>query len=295
MKVAPVLRALADEAWCRAVLVHTGQHYDASMSDAFFRDLQMPDLDFHLGVGSGTHAEQTAGVMVAYEAICLGRRPDWIVVVGDVNSTLACTLVAAKLCIPLAHLEAGLRSRDRTMPEEVNRIVTDALADVLWTPSPDGDENLRGEGVAEERIERVGNVMIDSFEMQRSRIEAANSRARFELEPRQYGVVTLHRPANVDREATLRPLVEQLVAAAGRVPLIFAVHPRTEARLKEYGLEEMVRAAPGLTAISPLGYIEFMSLVCEARLVITDSGGMQEETTYLDIPCITVRDTTERP
>jgi UDP-N-acetylglucosamine 2-epimerase (non-hydrolysing) len=295
MKIAPVLHALSGEAWCHPVLVHTGQHYDQAMSDAFFRDLDMPEPDYHLGVGSGSHAEQTAGVMVAYERICMERRPDWIVVVGDVNSTLACTLVAAKLCIPLAHLEAGLRSRDRTMPEEVNRIVTDSLADLLWTPSPDGDENLRAEGVPENRIERVGNIMIDSFEMLRHRIEAAETAKRLGFDSKAYAMVTLHRPANVDRREDLEVLVAQLIAAAGRLTLVFPVHPRTRARLDEFGLYETLASSPEIRLVDPLGYIEFMSLVCGARLVVTDSGGIQEETTYLNIPCITVRDTTERP
>ncbi|HHH45496.1 MAG TPA: UDP-N-acetyl glucosamine 2-epimerase, partial [Thiotrichales bacterium] len=236
MKVAPLYHALKEAPWAETVLVHTGQHYDPNMSDAFFRDLGLPDPDIHLGVGSGTHAEQTAGVMVAYEKVCLERRPDWIVVVGDVNSTIACALVGAKLCIPVAHLEAGLRSRDRTMPEEINRILTDAIADLLWTPSPDGDENLRAEGVPAERIERVGNIMIDSYEMMRSRIEAAGTREAFGLSSRGYGVVTLHRPANVDTPESLAPLVEQLVASAARLPLVFPVHPRTRGRLEDFGL-----------------------------------------------------------
>ncbi|RMG29228.1 MAG: UDP-N-acetylglucosamine 2-epimerase (non-hydrolyzing) [Gammaproteobacteria bacterium] len=295
MKVAPLYHALKGAPWAEVVLVHTGQHYDPNMSAAFFRDLDLPEPDIHLGVGSGTHAEQTAGVLVAYERVCLERRPDWIVVVGDVNSTLACALVGAKLCIPVAHLEAGLRSRDRTMPEEINRILTDAIADLLWTPSPDGDANLRAEGVPEEKIERVGNIMIDSYERMKARIRAAGTRAALGLAPRAYGVVTLHRPANVDAPETLERLVEQLVAAAGRLPLVFPVHPRTRARLERFGLQERLAQAPGLRLVEPLGYVEFMNLVQEARLVITDSGGIQEETTYLGIPCLTLRDTTERP
>ncbi len=295
MKVAPLYHALKEAPWAETVLVHTGQHYDPNMSDAFFRDLGLPDPDIHLGVGSGTHAEQTAGVMVAYEKVCLERRPDWIVVVGDVNSTIACALVGAKLCIPVAHLEAGLRSRDRTMPEEINRILTDAIADLLWTPSPDGDENLRAEGVPAERIERVGNIMIDSYEMMRSRIEAAGTREAFGLSPRGYGVVTLHRPANVDTPESLAPLVEQLVASAARLPLVFPVHPRTRGRLEDFGLMSHLKDAEGLRLVEPMGYVEFMNLVQEARLVITDSGGVQEETTYLGIPCLTLRDSTERP
>jgi UDP-N-acetylglucosamine 2-epimerase (non-hydrolysing) len=295
MKVAPLLRALSGQSWCKPVLVHTGQHYDANMSDAFFSDLGMPPPDLHLGVGSGGHAEQTAAVMVAYDKAIRDRRPAWIVVVGDVNSTLACALVGAKLLIPVAHLEAGLRSRDRTMPEEINRIVTDAVADLLWTPSPDGDENLRAEGVPESRIERVGNIMIDSYELQRPQIAARHAAKGFGLAPRSYGVVTLHRPANVDEKAPLSRLADALVTIGAKLPLVFPVHPRTRGRLETFGLLERVKSAPGITLVEPLGYLDFMSLVTDARLVLTDSGGVQEETTYLDIPCLTLRDTTERP
>ena len=295
MKVAPLWHALKLEAWCRPVLIHTGQHYDVNMSDAFFRDLGLPAPDHHLGVGSGSHAGQTAGVMVAYEQVCLDQPPDWIVVVGDVNSTLACALVGAKLCLPVAHLEAGLRSRDRTMPEEINRLVTDAVADLLWTPSPDADDNLRAEGVAPERIERVGNIMIDSYELLRPRIEATRTREAYGLDAGRYGVVTLHRPANVDDRASLAALTDRLVAAARRLPLVFPVHPRTRARLAEFGLAERLSAGGQVRLVEPMGYIAFMSLVREAGLIITDSGGVQEETTYLGVPCLTLRETTERP
>ncbi len=295
MKVAPVYHALKAEPWCQLRIIHTGQHYDANMSSAFFDDLAMPAPNHHLGVGSGSHAEQTAAVMVAHEKLCVAERPAWVIVVGDVNSTLACALNAAKLCIPVAHLEAGLRSGDRTMPEEINRIVTDAVADLLWTPSPDADENLRAEGVPAERIERVGNVMIDAYEMQRPRIEAAAARTGFGLDRRGYAVATFHRPANVDDKDTLQLIVEQLAATARRLPVVFPVHPRTRARIDGFGLAPLVEAAPGLLTTGPLGYIQFLSLVSEARLIITDSGGVQEETTYLQIPCLTVRTTTERP
>jgi UDP-N-acetylglucosamine 2-epimerase (non-hydrolysing) len=295
MKIAPLLHKLRNESWCRTALVHTGQHYDANMSDAFFHDLRIPEPDFHLGVGSGSHAVQTAGVMVAYEALCGQSRPDWIIVVGDVNSTMACTLVGAKLGIKVAHLEAGLRSRDRSMPEEINRIVTDALADLLWTPSPDADANLRAEGVSADRIERVGNIMIDSYELMRTAISAARARLRFGRAEKGYGVVTLHRPSNVDDEHMLGMLATELCLVAAELPLVFPVHPRTRQRLVSFGLMPMVERAAGLQMIEPLGYIEFMSLVSEAGLIITDSGGVQEETTYLGIPCITLRDTTERP
>jgi len=295
MKVAPVWHELSARPWCRPVVVHTGQHYDANMSDAFFRDLAMPDPHVHLGVGSGSHAEQTAAVMVAYEKVCQERRPSWIIVVGDVNSTMACALVAAKLCIPLAHLEAGLRSRDRTMPEEINRLVTDAVADLLWTPSPDADANLRAEGVAEARIERVGNIMIDAYERMRERIRAAARCRALGLAPGGYGVVTLHRPVNVDQSASLALLVDELAQVAATLPLVFPVHPRTRGRLRAFGLDAAIGRIAGLQLIEPQGYVDFQSLVSDARLIITDSGGVQEETTYLGIPCVTVRDNTERP
>ena len=295
MKVAPLFHALHKESWCRLRLVHTGQHYDKNMSEAFFSDLGLPAPDLHLGVGSGSHAEQTAHVMIAYEGACVADRPDLVVVVGDVNSTIACALVCAKLHITVAHLEAGLRSGDRNMPEEINRLVTDTLADILWTPSPDGDENLAAEGVAPEKVTRVGNIMLDSYELMRERIEASGERHKLGLEGREYGVVTLHRPSNVDTLAPLTSLVSQLKSIASRLPLVFPVHPRTRKNLEAFGLWANLAEAPGLQVVEPLGYVDFMNLVCGARLAITDSGGIQEETTYLDIPCLTLRTTTERP
>jgi UDP-N-acetylglucosamine 2-epimerase (non-hydrolysing) len=295
MKVAPLWHKLGDKPWCRPVLVHTGQHYDPAMSDAFFRDLDLPPPHHHLGIGSGSHAEQTGGVMIAYERLCREDRPDWAVVVGDVNSTMACALVGAKLGIKVAHLEAGLRSRDRRMPEEINRVVTDAVADLLWTPSPDADENLLAEGVLPERIERVGNIMIDSYELLRNRIIAARAYERFGVAPKRYGVVTLHRPSNVDDPGTLHDMVEELRLIAQEIALVFPVHPRTRQRLSTFGLMTTLCEAPELRLTEPLGYIDFMSVVSEAAVLITDSGGIQEEATYLGIPCLTLRDTTERP
>ena len=308
MKIAPLYHALAAEPWCRPQIVHTGQHYDANMSDAFFRDLRLPTPHFHLEVGSGSHAEQTGGVMIAYEKVAVAEKPDWIVVVGDVNSTAACAMVGTKLWIPVVHLEAGLRSGDRRMPEEINRLVTDAICDVLWTPSPDADEHLAREGVAADKIDRVGNIMIDSFEMMRSAIEADGTRDSMGLAPDSYAVVTLHRPSNVDRRENLEPLVRQLVAVSKDLPLVFAVHPRTRKKLEEFGLLELLSRAAGIgggsdsggalariTLTEPLGYIQFMNLVRTARAVITDSGGVQEESTYLGIPCLTLRENTERP
>jgi len=295
MKVAPLWHALKGEPWCRTRLVHTGQHYDADMSDAFFRDLRLPAPDIHLGIGGGSHAEQTAGVLTAYEKICRETPPDWIVVVGDVNATMACTLVGKKLNLSVAHLEAGLRSGDRTMPEEINRLVTDAIADLLWTPSRDADENLIREGVAPAKIDFVGNVMIDAYEMMRPSIEAAGSRARFGLPAKGYAVVTLHRPSNVDDKATLASLLDALMATAARLPVVFPVHPRTRKQIEIFGFGPRLEGARGLHLTTPMGYVEFVGLVREAALVVTDSGGIQEETTYLDIPCLTLRDTTERP
>jgi UDP-N-acetylglucosamine 2-epimerase (non-hydrolysing) len=295
MKIAPLYHALGRQSWCEAAIVHTGQHYDPNMSDAFFRDLGMPQPHFHLEVGSGSHAEQMAGVMVAYERVVAADRPDWIVVVGDVNSTAACAVVGAKAWIPVVHLEAGLRSRDRRMPEEINRLVTDAIADVLWTPSPDANENLLAEGVAAERIDFVGNIMIDSYEMLRERIEQSPVRRSLGLEGHDFAVVTLHRPSNVDDGRMLTELVTQLLATADRLPLVFPVHPRTRKRLAEFGLLERMQAHPRIRMTEPLGYIDFMSLVSRSRAAITDSGGVQEETTYLGIPCLTLRENTERP
>ena len=295
MKVAPLYHALKNEPWCRPVIVHTGQHYDANMSDEFFADLNLPRPDFHLGVGSGGHGETTGRVMIEYERVALEQRPDWIVVVGDVNPTAACTMVGVKLGITVAHLEAGLRSSDRSMPEEINRIVTDSIADVLWTPSPDADANLESEGIPVERISRIGNIMIDSYELMRPAIEAAPPPRDFDPSAGPYGIVTLHRPSNVDERATLEMLVEQLIAVSKRIRLLFPVHPRTKARLQEFRLIDRTRDTPGLTLAEPMSYIPFMGLVRRASLVITDSGGLQEETTYLGIPCLTLRPNTERP
>lgn len=295
MKIAPLYHALVKESWCDPKLVHTGQHYDPNMSDAFFRDLNMPKPHIHLGVGSGTHAEQTGGVMIAYENACMAERPDWIIVVGDVNSTVACAMVGTKLWIPVIHLEAGLRSRDRKMPEEINRLATDAICDMLWTPSPDADENLRAEGVPAERIERVGNIMIDSYVMVREQIEADQTRISMGLTPGGYGVVTLHRPSNVDDHDTLTQLVNQLLNISVKVPLVFAVHPRTRKKLEEFGLLARLHENAAIKLTEPLGYIQFMNLVSNAKMVITDSGGVQEESTYLGIPCLTLRENTERP
>jgi UDP-N-acetylglucosamine 2-epimerase (non-hydrolysing) len=294
MKIAPLYHALASEAWCTARIVHTGQHYDANMSDAFFRDLRLPEPAHHLGSGSGSHAEQTGRTMIAYEAVCQRERPAAIVVVGDVNATVACALVGAKLCIPVVHLEAGLRSGDRRMPEEINRLVTDTISELLWTPSKDADANLRAEGIELAKIECVGNIMIDSFEMLRPRIEAADARARLGISG-AYAMVTLHRPSNVDTPESLAALVHALAELSRELTVVFAVHPRTRRRLEEFALLDTLAAAPAIRLTAPLSYIEFMSLVMSCTLAVTDSGGVQEETTYLGIPCATLRENTERP
>jgi UDP-N-acetylglucosamine 2-epimerase (non-hydrolysing) len=295
MKIAPLYHALAATDWCKPSLIHTGQHYDANMSDAFFNDLKMPKPDFHLEVGSGSHAEQTGKVMMAYEAVVLENRPDWIIVVGDVNPTIACALVAAKLWIPVAHLEAGLRSGDMRMPEEVNRVLTDRIVDLLWTPSIDGNENLKREGVDDNKVDLVGNIMIDSFEMMRTEIETDSTAENLGLKAKEFAVVTMHRPSNVDNKQTLSEIIGQLLAVSKECPLVFPVHPRTRQKLIEFDMLDELEKADDLLVIEPQGYIQFMNLVTQSKLVITDSGGIQEETTYLGIPCLTLRENTERP
>ena len=295
MKMAPLYHALKCESWAEPVIVHTGQHYDFKMSDTFFKDLGLPEAHIHLGVGSGTHAEQTGRTMIAYETQIMGARPDLTIVIGDVNSTVAASLAAVKLGVKTAHLEAGLRSFDRTMPEEINRIVTDAVCDLLWTPSSDGDANLLREGIAPEKIERVGNIMIDSLEMMRPAIEKDGEVARQGLTPGCYGVTTIHRPSNVDDPAQLQRLCASLVTLSERLPLIFPIHPRTRKNLERNGLSPRLAACKHLHLVEPLGYVQFMNLVFNCRIAITDSGGIQEETTYLNIPCLTLRPNTERP
>lgn len=294
MKMAPLVEALERDPGGREhLLVHTGQHYDAHLNDAIFRDLGLRAPDVHLGAGSGSHAEQTARVMVAFEALVTERRPALVVVAGDVNSTLACAIVAAKASVPVAHLEAGLRSRDRTMPEEVNRLVTDRLTELFLTPSPDADANLLAEGVAAEAIVRVGNCMIDSVRKHLARARAGSALRRLSVERGRFLLVTLHRPSNVDDPARLGRLLATLGELAKRLPVVFPVHPRTRARIE--ALHRHSHADAGVHLIEPLGYLEFLELEDAARAVITDSGGVQEETTALGVPCLTVRDNTERP
>jgi UDP-N-acetylglucosamine 2-epimerase (non-hydrolysing) len=295
MKVAPLFHALKKTDWANPVLVHTGQHYDHNMSDAILQDLKVPAPDHHLGVGSGSHAEQMGNVMIAYEKVCEEHRPDWIIVVGDVNSTAACAIVGVKLWLPVVHLEAGLRSGDRRMPEEINRLVTDSIVDVLWTPSEDASENLLAEGVSSDKIDLIGNIMIDSFEMLRVTIEAANTQGQFELTSGDYALVTLHRPSNVDAAESLTPIVDALVNASQRLPIVFVAHPRTIKGLDEFDLTSRLSESANINLLEPLPYVHFMNLVTGAKVVITDSGGLQEETTYLGIPCLTLRENTERP
>jgi len=295
MKVAPLYHALKREQWAEPVIVHTGQHYDPNMSDAFFEDLKLPKPDIYLDIGSGTHAEQTGRVMMAYEKVLQGNRPDLIVVVGDVNSTMAATLVASKCGIKVAHLEAGLRSYDRSMPEEINRLVTDVLADILWVPSRDAIGNLKREGVSEDKIKLVGNIMMDSLEMLRENIESQDVYTSFGLEKERYGVVTMHRPSNVDDPALLEKLSLTLIDIARDIPLVFPVHPRTKKSMEKGNLLSRMESSGRLLLPDPLNYIRFMNLVFNSFFAITDSGGLQEETTYLGIPCLTVRENTERP
>jgi UDP-N-acetylglucosamine 2-epimerase (non-hydrolysing) len=296
MKVAPIVDAMKRrEREFKPLLVHTGQHYDAAMSDAFFRDLDLPRPDIYLGVGSASHAAQTAAVMERFEPVVLQEKPDWVLVVGDVNSTLACALVCVKLGVKVAHVEAGLRSRDRTMPEEINRLLTDQIADLLFTPSADADENLRAEGIPPERIRLVGNVMIDSLYKQLERSRQSAIKDQLGLANKNYVVLTLHRPSNVDDPAAFGRIIEALEEISEQLSVIFPVHPRTRKTIAELGLDERVEKIKDLRLIDPLGYLDFLSLYSGARLVLTDSGGIQEETSVLGIPCLTLRENTERP
>ncbi|RME76210.1 MAG: UDP-N-acetylglucosamine 2-epimerase (non-hydrolyzing), partial [Chloroflexi bacterium] len=273
MKMAPLVEEMKRRTGIRQLLLHTGQHYDRQMSQIFFEELGLPKPDIYLGVGSGSHAEQTAKVMLAFEKVLLEHRPDIVVVVGDVNSTLACAVTASKLWIPVAHVEAGLRSFDRRMPEEINRIVTDALSDYLFTPSRDADQNLLREGVSPEKIFFVGNVMIDTLNKHRARAERLGTPARFGLSPGQYGLLTLHRPSNVDDPAVFAGILSALQEIQRDLPLLFPAHPRTVKQIEKFGLQDRLTAAPHLQIVEPLGYLEFLDLMMHARLVLTDSGG----------------------
>lgn len=295
MKIAPLVEAFRATGRLAPILVHTGQHYDERMSDLFFRDLGIPKPDVNLEVGSGSHAVQTAEIMRRFEPVLLEHTPDWVVVVGDVNSTIACGLVAVKLGVKLAHVEAGLRSFDRTMPEEINRILTDAISDLLLVSDPSGVENLRREGVPDEKVRFVGNVMIDTLLKNRARADLSNVLETFGLRPGGYAVVTLHRPSNVDDAKTLGGILDALATIARDMPIIFPMHPRTRKNIAAMGLEPNVARITNFQTPEPLGYLDFLKLMAEAAIVLTDSGGVQEETTILDVPCLTLRQNTERP
>jgi len=295
MKIAPLHRALVADGGFESIILHTGQHYDEKMSDIFFRQLELPEPDIYLGVGSGSHADQTARIMIAFDGVLMEREPDLVVVVGDVNSTLACSVTSAKRDVPLAHVEAGLRSRDRRMPEELNRIVTDQMSDLLFVTEQAGVDNLAGEGIPADRVHLVGNVMIDTLLHFRERAGRTEVLGRLGLEPSGYALVTLHRPSNVDDPPALEKVVELITKAAEACTVVFPVHPRTRARLADSGRIGPLEASDAIHLLEPVGYLEFLNLMQNAAVVLTDSGGIQEETTVLGIPCLTVRENTERP
>ncbi len=300
MKMAPILKAFEAHRGVETVLVHTGQHYDKNLSDVFFEELDMKRPDISLEVGSGKHGQQTARVIERFEVVlenaaAEGKPFDRVLVVGDVNSTMATTIAAVKLGVPVAHVEAGLRSFDRTMPEEINRILTDAIADVLLVSDPAGMDNLRHEGHGEEEMVLVGNVMIDTLKRLLPRAQARDTLDRLGLIPGSYGLVTLHRPANVDTAETLGPLLDVLLETSKSLPLVFPIHPRTKQRIERFGFSEKLDAAKGLLLLGPAGYLDFLALSSQSKVIVTDSGGLQEESTVLGIPCLTARPNTERP
>ncbi|MBU0638916.1 MAG: UDP-N-acetylglucosamine 2-epimerase (non-hydrolyzing) [Planctomycetes bacterium] len=295
MKIAPLMRAYQAHERIQPLLVHTGQHYDENMSNLFFRELEIPEPDLNLEVGSGSHAVQTAEIMSRFEPVVLEHRPDWVVVVGDVNSTIACGLVATKLGVRLAHVEAGLRSFDRSMPEEINRLLTDAISDMLLVSEPSGLENLKREGIPDEKVHFVGNVMIDTLRANLAKAERSTILEDMNLEPGGFNVVTLHRPSNVDDAQTFGRIADALDAIQADLPTVFPMHPRTLHNLPRLGLAERFERMPQLHVIEPLGYLDFLKLMAKAAVVVTDSGGIQEETTVLGVCCLTVRENTERP
>lgn len=295
MKIAPLMEEYKNHKEIDAKLLHTGQHYDYEMSKIFFDELGIPKPDFHLGVGSGSHAQQTAKVMTEFEKVLKEEQPDWVVVVGDVNPTMACTIVANKMGVKVAHVEAGLRSYDRGMPEEINRILTDSIADLLLTPSIDGNMNLIKEGIAEEKIRFVGNIMIDTLFNMRKRSNESTILKDLSIDEKGYVLVTLHRPSNVDQKETLTNFVEILEQTSKDLPMVWPVHPRSKNRAEEFGLWERLEAIEDLYLLEPVGYLDNVNLMNHAKLVLTDSGGIQEETTALGVPCLTARENTERP
>ena len=296
MKIAPLWHALSKEKWAKVRIVHTGQHYDHAMSTVFFEELGLPSPHVNLEIGSGTHGQQTGRVLEAYENLLLTQeKPDLVVVAGDVNATPAAAMAAVKLGIRVAHLEAGLRSFDRSMPEEINRIVTDSICDELWTPSPDADENLLKEGIESTRIKRVGNIMIDTLHYLRPRITSEPILKKMKLQKGKYALLTLHRPSNVDSPEKLRAIVVGLKDCAKQMPFVFAIHPRTRASLEKFNLLNELQNDKGFFLLPPQPYCAFMQLVLNTKIVVTDSGGVQEETSFLGIPCLTLRENTERP
>ncbi len=295
MKVAPVIEACRSHTSLQSRLVHTGQHYDEKMSDLFFRELGIPEPDVNLEVGSGSHAVQTAEIMKAFEPVCIERMPNYVLVVGDVNSTIACGLVAVKLGIRLIHVEAGLRSGDRGMPEEINRLLTDSISDLLFCTEQSGVENLRREGVSESRVHLVGNVMIDTLLANRDKAERSKVLDEMQLEPNGYATMTLHRPSNVDDPVVFRGILDAIEAIQAELPIVFPIHPRTRKNIDSLGLEDRVASMSNLRLVDPIGYLDFLKLNSNARVILTDSGGLQEEATILRVPCITIRENTERP
>lgn len=296
MKVAPLYRAFeATQGRLRTRIVHTGQHYDAKMSDVFFEQLEMPHPHVYLGIGGGTHAQQTAKVMMAFEEVVLAERPDLVLVVGDVNSTLACSVVASKLHVPVAHVEAGLRSFDRRMPEEINRLLTDRISDLLFVTEQSGLDHLAAEGIEPEKVFFTGNVMIDSLVHFRPKAAATRAFEAMDLPDKGYLMMTMHRPSNVDTAEGLAEIVTLVEQLAARMPVVFPVHPRTRGGLRSAGLDARLDALSNVHVVDPIGYLEFLNLMEHAAALVTDSGGIQEETTYLGVPCLTLRETTERP
>ena len=295
MKIAPIVEEMRKYPEIEQCLVHTGQHYDHAMSKLFFDDLGLPKPDVYLGIGSGGHGTQTGKIMIEFEKVVAEHKPDIVLVVGDVNSTIACGLVAVKMGVKLAHVEAGLRSFDRAMPEEINRLLTDQISDYLFLTDRKAEENLQREGINSKKSYFVGNVMIDSLLKHREQAEQSDVLKRFKLESKNFGLITLHRPSNVDNEKNLNNIIKALSELQRDIPLIFPIHPRTRKQLEHFGLESLLADSPKLMLTGPLGYLDFLKLTAHARLVITDSGGIQEETTVLGVPCITVRENTERP
>jgi UDP-N-acetylglucosamine 2-epimerase (non-hydrolysing) len=295
MKIAPLYHELKRHKIFDIKIIHTGQHYDKNMFSDIFEDLGLPSPDISLGVGGGSHAHQVGSVMIEYEKVLEEHRPDLVIVVGDVNATMACAITAKKMHIKVAHLEAGLRSFDMTMPEEINRLVTDSIVDIFWTPSVDGNENLARAGIDSQQITLVGNIMIDSLEMMRSKIEKIDMRYELGLRDEKYALVTFHRPSNVDIKEKLEKIVDSLIYVSQMYTVVFPIHPRTKQKLEQFELMHRLASQKQIILCEPLGYKEFMSLVFDSSLILTDSGGIQEESTYLQIPCLTLRDNTERP